>query len=145
MNKILFSLVSLLILLSLVFSPKSAESNTFGKGMQRLGGSKTDTEIKEAKTMMETIKFVLDQYKLDNGMYPTTKQGLKALVKKTIVPPLPQNWRGRYLGRIPIDPWGRSYNYVCPGAHNKNSYDLSAYGPDGVESQDDITNWLTIR
>jgi len=141
MKKILFSFVSLLIFLSLVFSTKSAESKIFGKGIQKSGGSKTDTEIKEAKTMMETIKFVLDHYKLDNGMYPTTEQNLKALVKKTTAPPLPNNWRGKYLGRIPRDPWGRPYNYVCPGAYNKNSYDLSSYGPDGVESQDDITNW----
>jgi general secretion pathway protein G len=142
MKKILFSFVSLLIFLSLVFSTKSAESNTFGgKGIQNSGGSKTDAEIQEAKTMMETIKFVLDHYKLDNGMYPTTEQGLKALVKKTTIPPLPHNWRGIYLGGIPMDPWGKPYNYVCPGAHNKNSYDLSSYGPDGVESQDDITNW----
>ncbi|HTZ11705.1 MAG TPA: type II secretion system major pseudopilin GspG [Candidatus Margulisiibacteriota bacterium] len=141
MKKILFSLVSLLIFLSLVFSAKPAESKTFAKGKQNSGGSKTEAEIKEAETMLETIKFVLEHYKLDNGMYPTTEQGLEALVKETTIPPLPHNWRGAYLGRILMDPWGKPYNYLSPGAHNKNSYDLSSYGPDGVESNDDITNW----
>ena len=140
-EKILFFFVSLFIFLNLVFSTKFAESKTFGSGIQKLGGSKTSIEIKEEIIIMEIIKSGLEQYKLDNGMYPTTEQGLKALVKKSTMPPLPQNWRGRYLGRIPMDPWGMPYNYFCPGVHNKNSYDLSSYGSDGVESQDDITNW----
>jgi len=69
--------------------------------LQKKQGSKSDAGAREAETMMGIIKFVLEQYKLDNGIYPTTKQGLLALVKEPAEVPSPKNWRGKYLGRIP--------------------------------------------
>ncbi len=83
---------------------------------------------------MDVMAAALHYYILDNRMYPTTKQGLEALLKKPTIPPIPSNWRGPYLGKIPLDPWGYPYNYVCPGVHNKNSYDLSS-------SNDRVANW----
>ncbi|MBI3617244.1 MAG: type II secretion system major pseudopilin GspG [Candidatus Omnitrophica bacterium] len=85
----------------------------------------------------------LDLYELDNGQYPTTEQGLKALLVKPSSSPVPTNWHGPYLKkkRIPVDPWGREYKYTAPGINNTEEFDLSSYGPDGVESQDDIVNW----
>ena len=85
----------------------------------------------------------LGMYELDNGHYPTTDQGLSALLQKPTAEPVPSNWNGPYLKKksIPKDPWSRDYVYRSPGAHNTEGYDLSSNGPDGVESADDIVNW----
>lgn len=86
----------------------------------------------------------LDLYELDNGRYPTTEQGLHALISAPLSSPAPKHWKGPYLKKkksIPQDPWGNDYVYVFPGAHNADDYDLSSLGPDGVESEDDIVNW----
>jgi general secretion pathway protein G len=84
----------------------------------------------------------LDLYELDNGQYPTTEQDLAALVKKPTSSPLPLNWQGPYLKKVPLDPWGNSYIYKCPGGHNIEDYDLSSRGKDSLEgSSDDIVNW----
>jgi len=65
------------------------------------------------------------------------------LVKEPSSSPIPQNWGGPYLKKrkMPKDPWTRDYHYVSPGVRNVDSYDLASYGPDGVESSDDIVNW----
>lgn len=85
----------------------------------------------------------LGMYELDNGKYPTTDQGLAALLQKPAIEPVPGNWNGPYLKKkaVPKDPWGRDYVYRSPGVHNSEGYDLSSVGPDGVESADDIVNW----
>ena len=92
------------------------------------------------------ISTALDLYEMDNGQYPTTEQGLLALLKKPTTSPVPQRWNGPYLKkkRVPMDPWGNPYNYVSPGTHNPNSFDMSSFGPDGVESEDDIVNWAEL-
>ncbi len=85
----------------------------------------------------------LDMYLLDNGVYPTSEQGLAALQQPPTVPPLPVSWQGPYLksGNVK-DPWGHPYVYVCPGEHNREGYDLYSVGPDGQEgSEDDVQNW----
>ena len=89
------------------------------------------------------LSTALDLYELDNGQYPTSEQGLNALLAKSSSSPVPANWHGPYLKkkRIPLDPWGREYKYAAPGINNTEEFDLSSYGPDGVESQDDIVNW----
>lgn len=85
----------------------------------------------------------LGMYELDNGKYPTTDQGLAALLQKPAIEPVPGNWNGPYLKKkaVPKDPWGRDYVYRSPGVRNIEGYDLSSSGPDGVESADDIVNW----
>ncbi|MDP2939565.1 MAG: type II secretion system major pseudopilin GspG [Candidatus Omnitrophota bacterium] len=90
------------------------------------------------------LAIALDLYELDNGNYPTTEQGLDALITESSSSPVPENWNGPYLKKrkIPHDPWGRPYKYVSPGVHNKEDYDLFSFGPDGVEGGgDDVTNW----
>jgi general secretion pathway protein G len=90
------------------------------------------------------LGIALDLFEMDNGFYPTTEQGLSALVEKPASTPIPQNWKGPYLKKheIPKDPWNNTYVYRCPGVHNTDSYDLMSYGKDGVEGGgDDITNW----
>lgn len=85
----------------------------------------------------------LGMYEMDNGRYPSTEQGLEALVAKPSAEPVPASWNGPYLKKkfVPKDPWGKPYVYRAPGTHNTDGYDLFSTGPDGVESADDITNW----
>lgn len=108
----------------------------------RLVGRSQEARIAAAKTQIEAhFAVALGLYELDNGMFPTSEQGLAALKIKPTTSPTPPKWKGPYINKIPKDPWGNPYLYVCPGVHNIQDYDLSSYGPDGVESSDDITNW----
>lgn len=85
----------------------------------------------------------LGMYEIDNGRYPTTEQGLTALLQKPNLEPVPGNWNGPYLKKkvLPKDPWGNEYVYRYPGDHNTDGYDLSSMGQDGAQSADDIVNW----
>ena len=80
-------------------------------------------------------------YEIDNGRYPSTGQGLAALMAKPSSAPLPKSWKGPYLEQEPQDPWGAEYKYSYPGNHPPRDYDLYSLGPDGTESEDDISNW----
>ena len=108
---------------------------------QHVGAAKDAT----AKSQIEMLGAALDAYRLDNGRYPTTEQGLVALWEKpTIDPPL--NWKAPYLRKpVPSDPWGRAYVYLFPGQVNTQGYDLVSYGADGKaggEGEDaDVTSW----
>ena len=82
----------------------------------------------------------LKLYELDNGNFPSTTEGLGALLVK---PTSAKNWNGPYLERKPIDPWGHEYQYKSPGAHRTYDYDLYSLGHDGVEGEDDVKNWDT--
>jgi len=86
----------------------------------------------KARADIEAIQNALDLYKLDNGFYPTTDQGLHALVQRPIAQPIPSNWKvDGYLRQFPADPWGRNYHYLNPGVHNQNGVDIFSYGPTG--------------
>jgi len=109
---------------------------------RHLGAAKDTT----ARAQMEMIGAALDAYRLDNGRYPTTEQGLQALWDRPTTPPVPQNWRGPYLQKaIPLDPWGNPYVYQSPARYSRMGYDLMSYGADGQpggEGEDaDIVNW----
>ena len=111
----------------------------------RFTGRAKEAKIAAATTDIQSnIASALDVYEVDNGMYPTTEQGLGALVAAPATPPLPQKWRGPYLKKKGglNDPWGNPYVYRSPGVHNPTDYDLYSLGPDGVEGSDgNITNW----
>lgn len=110
--------------------------NFAGRGEQaRIMAAKTDIE--------SNLATALDLYEVDNGRYPTTEQGLMALIEEPSSAPVPKNWNGPYLKKksLPKDPWDKDYAYVSPGIHNTEEYDLSSLGRDGVESDDDIMNW----
>jgi len=92
----------------------------------------------------DTMKTALTTYRIQIGDYPSTAEGLQALV----IPPADKvdRWHGPYIdvngGKIPQDPWGHDYKYAYPGNHNKDSYDLWSLGKDGVDgTADDIGNW----
>ncbi len=97
-----------------------------------------------AKQDIGAIMQALKLYKLDNNHYPTTEQGLQALVQKPTTPPIPSNWKdGGYLEHLPQDPWGNPYQYLNPGVHGK--IDVFSFGADGAaggEGNDaDIGSW----
>lgn len=110
--------------------------------LDRIGGAKTTT----ARTQIELLSTALESYRLDNGRYPTTEQGLAALRDRPARDPAPTNWRGPYLRKgVPLDSWDRAYIYRSPGDQNRTSFDLFTYGRDGkvggVDEDADVTNW----
>ncbi len=99
-----------------------------------------------AQAQISTLGAALDAYRLDNGRYPTTEQGLAALWQLPASGNRPANWRGPYLRQpVPVDPWGAPYVYKAPGEHVANGFDLSSLGSDGAVGGSgdaaDITNW----
>ena len=103
-----------------------------------------EARITAAKQDVATLAQALRLYKLDNLAYPTTDQGLQALVAKPAAAPIPVNWKtGGYLERLPKDPWGRDYRYLNPGRHGEiDVYSLGADGEPGGDGNDaDIGNW----
>lgn len=107
----------------------------------RYFGQLGKSEVKAAMAQINGFEKALDHYRLDTGHYPSTEQGLNALVVR------PQNepkWDGPYLSKaVPPDPWGRAYSYRSPGEHGE--YDLFSFGkdgqPGGSSENADITNW----
>ena len=86
--------------------------------------------VTKAKVDIQTIKAALDHYKLENYNYPSTDQGLEALVSKPSGVPEARNWKqGGYIDRLPKDPWGNEYHYLSPGS--KGDVDIFTYGADG--------------
>ncbi len=104
--------------------------------------------VTAAQTQIASLENVLELYRMDNARFPTTEQGLLALVEPSATSPEPRNFpEGGYLkgGRVPLDPWGNPYQYESPGQHNRQSFDLWSWGADGsvggegVEA--DLGNW----
>ena len=112
----------------------------------RIMGRPEEARRMKARVQMESIETALRLYKLDNGSYPTTEQGLQALVEAPSVGELAKNWRkGGYLekGRVPKDPWDNEYVYLSPGV--SGDYDLISYAkdgqPGGEDENADINSW----
>ena len=108
-----------------------------------LMGNKDRADRQKAISDIVTLENALDMYRLDNSRYPSSEQGLKALVSKPALPPVPHNYRSDgYIRRLPQDPWGNDYQLVSPG--KQSSVDIFSAGADGVAgTEDDITNWQT--
>ena len=97
-----------------------------------------------AKADIGALQQALKLYRLDNGFYPSTDQGLQALVQRPTTQPTPNNWKqGGYLERLPRDPWGGDYQYLSPGVHGE--IDIFSFGADrargGEGNNADIGNW----
>jgi len=107
-----------------------------------LMGNKEKADKQKAASDIVALENALDMYRLDNGRYPSSEQGLAALVAKPERPPLPRNYpEDGYIRRLPQDPWGNAYQLRNPGKHGK--LDVFSIGPDGLaDTQDDIGNWL---
>jgi general secretion pathway protein G len=114
----------------------------------KLIGRTDDAKIQTTRTQIGNLETALKLYKLDNGNYPSTEQGLNALVARPTVGVIPKNYKeGGYLEKkqLPKDGWGNDYLYVSPGEHG--DYDLFSYGSDGAKGGEgknsDISNWET--
>jgi len=104
-----------------------------------------EAKVTKAKVDMKSIEEALGLFKLDNGFYPSTDQGLKALVEKPQTGRIPTKFSAEgYLKKVPLDPWGNPYVYLSPGLHSQ-SYDLISYGADGQtggeEFNADLNSW----
>lgn len=110
----------------------------------KIMGRPDEARIIAAKQDIASTLQALKLYKLDNQRYPTTEQGLQALVTKPAVSPVPSNWKGSgYLEKLPKDPWGNPYQYLYPGIHSElDVFSLGADGATGGEGNDaDIGSW----
>jgi general secretion pathway protein G len=122
----------------------------------RIMGRTDDAKRTAAKVQIRNIEGALQLYKLDNGIYPTTEQGLKALVEKPSVGVVPKKWKlGGYIQKLPEDPWGNPYKYFSPSqtpiqnpgqtSSLRGEYDIISLGTDGETGGEginaDITNW----
>lgn len=112
----------------------------------RIMGRPEEAKQVKARVQIGSLETALKLYKLDNGFYPTTEQGLQALVERPEIEPIPNSWRdGGYLEKrqVPKDPWKNDFVYLSPGVHG--DYDLVSYGADGVEGGEeknkDIRSW----
>ncbi len=112
----------------------------------RIMGRPEEARRMKARVQMESMETALRLYKLDNGFYPSTEQGLQALIEAPTVGELPRAWRkGGYLekGNVPKDPWGNEYVYLSPGLHG--DFDLVSYGtdgqPGGEDHNQDVNSW----
>ena len=109
----------------------------------RLSGSSQKAKLVATQHQIDSYKTALGVYELDNGVFPSTEQGLQALITTPGGGTYP-NWKGPYLDPPVIrpDPWGRNYIYRYPGQKNPTGYDLYSPGPNGTEGdEDDIGNW----
>lgn len=102
-------------------------------------------KVTAARTDIQAISTALEMYRLDTFNYPSTQQGLEALVTRPSGTPLARNWNPQgYLKSLPVDPWGTPYQYLNPGTHSAG-YDLFSFGADGVQGGEgfatDIGNW----
>ncbi|MDO8580573.1 MAG: type II secretion system major pseudopilin GspG [Candidatus Omnitrophota bacterium] len=133
-----FTLIEIILVMTIIgIIAALVIPNVAGRGQEaRVSAASVDVE--------SNIPAALDLYELDNGQYPTTEQGLAALLQAPTTSPVPGHWNGPYLKKkkVPVDPWGQPYGYTSPGIHNTEEFDLFSYGLDGVESSDDIVNWL---
>lgn len=110
----------------------------------KIMGRPDEARATRAQQDIRAVTAALDLYRLDNFAYPTTEQGLEALVTKPAGLGEGSHWKeGGYLDKVPVDPWGKPYFYLKPGIHGE--FDLYSYGADGVEGGTgagaDIVNW----
>jgi general secretion pathway protein G len=133
-----FTLIEILVVLAIL-------GLLVGLTVTKLGGVFDSAKVDTARIFVsESMKTPLFTYKMQMGDYPSTEEGLQAL----LTPPASKadKWQGPYIevqgGKLPVDPWKNPYQYRFPGTHNKNGYDLWSMGPDGKDgTDDDIGNW----
>jgi general secretion pathway protein G len=134
-----FTLIELLVVITVI-------AILAGLVAPQIFGNVGDARTTAARAQIENFGLALDAYRLDNHQYPSTEQGLQALMVRPAGDPPALGWRGPYLRRaLPNDPWGRPYLYRSPGDSVPNGYDLFSMGrdgkPGGTGEDQDITSW----
>lgn len=128
-----FTLIEMIIVLTII-------GLLVGMAMYNLGDVGASAKIQKVKADLLTFKELLAEYQLDNGTLPTTEQGIKIFWARPATDP-PPHWRA-LLDQETLDPWGHPYQYLNPGKHNPDKYDVWSLGPDGkTDTDDDIGNW----
>ena len=138
-----FTLIEIMVVVVIIGLLLTVVASNVTKRLQTAEHVKSQADIKGLETAIET-------YRLDNGLYPTTDQGIEALIRKPASEPMPSNWNGPYIkgqSSVPKDRWGHEYLYLQPGAHNPDSFDLWTRGQDGQDGGEgpnaDVGNWST--
>lgn len=106
-----------------------------------------DARIQKVEADFKAIETTLKIYRLDNYSYPTSDQGLEALIERPTVDPIPSNWKKNgYLSSLPVDPWGRPYSYLSPAEYGNGEFDIFTLGADGITGGEDQNmdrgNWM---
>ncbi len=135
-----FTMLEILIVVTIIGALMAIVANRF---LDR----QVDAKISLTRTQIHQLEQALELYRLDNGRYPTTELGLRALVREPSSEPAPRRYPpGAYLSaKLIRDPWEQEFQYELPGAHNAHAFDLYSFGPDGQEGGEslnaDIVNW----
>lgn len=127
-----FTLTEILIVLALIAAIAGLLITNLGKLFS--GGKESVAQL-----WVKQIDTPLMAYRIQLGNYPTTEEGLQSLVKAPAGKE--KRWKGPYLKDLPNDPWDHPYQYRFPGTKSTAGYDVWSFGPDGIESEDDIGNW----
>ena len=137
-----FTMLEILIVVTIIGALMAIVANRF---LSR----QVDAKVSLTTTQLRQLEQALELYRLDNGRYPTTEQGLRALAREPTSAPAPRRYPpGAYVeARLLRDPWDQEFHYMLPGEHNAHAFDLYSYGPDGQEGGEaldaDIVNWDT--
>ena len=137
-----FTLIELLVVIAIIATLAAVVAPS-------LFGNVGEARKSTAKSQIQILSLALDAYRVDNGAYPTTSEGLDALRTFPVGSTSATNWKGPYLKQaVPLDPWSKAYTYVSPGIANPDSYDLYSLGRDGQSGGSgedaDITSWNGI-
>ena len=130
-----YTLMELLIVITII-------GVLLGIAVVNLQGTPDEARIAAASQEIRTMSTAMDMYRMHNSRYPTSDQGLKALVEK---PEDAKRWqKGGYLkgNKVPLDPWDNPYKYLYPSSKGGGEFDIYSLGPDGRESDDDIGSWM---
>ena len=127
-----FTLLEVMVVVVIIAVMAAAVGPAIFDNLNKANVTRAGTDIKSISSMLEI-------YRAENYNFPSTDQGLDALVEKPAGEPEAKNWR-RYTKKTPIDPWGNPYKYLSPGANGE--VDIYSFGPDGIQSEDDIGNWM---
>lgn len=130
-----FTLLEMVIVLGII-------AVLLGGSIALIGGIGDSAKLQRTTSDFNAIGSALEGYKLNAGTYPTTQQGLKALIDRPTSSPQPKRWvRVFTKGKIPEDPWGNEYRYAFPGSKNTTTFELISNGPDGrPNTEDDISS-----
>lgn len=132
-----YTLIEIMLVLSII-------AVLLGSGIYYLSGNVTVAKDTRVQSDLGSLGTQLRTYQMQNLKYPTTEQGLQALVSKPTMPPEPSNWIQLLKPEALIDPWGNPYQYRCPGKHNADSFDLWSWGPNGPDATSGlIGNWTS--
>jgi general secretion pathway protein G len=124
-----FTLLEMVIVLGII-------AVLLGGSIALIGGVGEGAKIQRVKSDFQSLGSALQTYKINAGNYPTTQQGLKALVEEPTSAPKPDDWV-RIADKVPTDPWGNEYGYKFPGSKDPSKFELISKGPDGIEGNED--------